>query len=624
MKNYYILKQAVITAMAVLAIGAQNNAYALGLGNISVKSHLGETLRANIKIYGASELKGEACFRVINDTSVENPIVSANFKLSKIIDDAATLTVTTQQIINEPIANLVVLTECEVNIRREYVLLLDPPVVAETSQTIVTDAISEDATGVNDKTGIEEKDISEPLAQAPIVRKARALTKKTPTKKQKNKNKAKKSVASAGNNNEKLVENLSPSSKNIAIDHKLRLSISGGETLNNPQNSANLNLAHLKLDKQLHFTPEAATAGAVDNIEMQDEVTVLNNRMLHLEKQINSLMQANQVLKVENKDKAQQLEQINSSSNKLDWMGYILGGALLLSGLVIAEKLRSRRQIQQLEEAELAFLSTDQSATKSVAMQEFSPNDEYFGPLTKQDFSGTLEDLTPISGVSGPAKAADSFFSVDEFDSENNILDHADVFLSHGRTSLAIQLLQNHLLDFPKKSVTIWLFLLDLLAKENMQAVYEQTALECKEHFNIRIAAFSNDEASLKQHFEDYPRLYAGLQDVWGTPAALIYLDDLIYNSRLETRAGFDKSVIEELLLLKSITQDVGSTATIIQLDEKKLALKELKDAQIAANKAEKLLQLDALPLLENSKELPLLEPEVKETMFEFNLAEFK
>lgn len=94
-------------------------------------------------------------------------------------------------------------------------------------------------------------------------------------------------------------------------------------------------------------------------------------------------------------------------------------------------------------------------------------------------------------------------------------MDHADVFLSHGRTSLAIQLLQNHLQDYPKQSVTIWLFLLDLLAKENLQAVYEQTTLECKEHFNIRIAAFSNDEASPKQNLEDFPRLTAGLEQAW-------------------------------------------------------------------------------------------------------------
>ena len=630
MLNNYTLKQAVITALAILVIGANNNAYALGLGNINVKSHLGQTLRASIKIQGASELKGEACFRVINDSSAENPISSANFKLSKIVGDSATLTVTTHQIVNEPITGLSIMAECDVNIRRDYVLLLDPPAAATSQRAETEDTIAEDATLVDDSTRAilkeiaELKEVAEPDVQAQTVKIAATSTKKSSAKKQKNNSKANKNVVlTTGYNGENT--NITPedSSKNAALDSKPRLRISAEETSSNTQHTPNL-----RLDRELHFNAEASPQAAA-NIEMQDEATVLNNRMLHLEQQINTLMQANQKLKAENKIaenkfKAQQLEQVNSSSNKLDWLGYILGGGLLLSGLTIAEKLRSRRQIQQLVDAELAFLSPNQTVNNSANLEEFKTNDDYFGSLTRQEFSSTFENSTVKSSVFEPPKTAETPFSVEEFDSEHNILDHADVFLSHGRTSLAIQLLQNHLLDFPKKSVTIWLFLLDLLAKENMHGVYEQTALECKEHFNIRIAAFSNDEASPKQHVEDFPRLYAGLQDVWGTPAALVYLDDLIYNSRLETRVGFEKCVLEELLLLKSIAQDLVSTATVIQLDEKKLALKELKDAQIAANKAEKLLLMDELPVLKDSKNLAQMALETEETLFEFNLTEFK
>ncbi len=620
MLNNHTLKQAVITALAILVIGAQNNAYALGLGNINVKSHLGQTLRASIKIQGASELKGEACFRVINDSTVENPIDSANFKLSKVVGDSATLTITTHQIVNEPITSLSIMAECDVNIRRDYVLLLDPPAAATSQRAETENTVAEDATLVDDSARAILKEIAEPHIQAQTVKIAATSTKKSSEKKQKNNRKANKNVVlTAGKNDENAHIKPSEGFKNAALDSKSHLSISGAETSRNLPHSANL-----RLDRELHFTAEAPPQEAMANIEMQDEATVLNNRMLHLEQQINMLMQANQKLKTENKFKAHQLEQVNSSSNKLDWLGYILGGALLLSGITIAEKLRSRRQIQQLVDAELAFLSPNQTVNNSANLEEFKTNDDYFEPLTRQEFSSTFENSTVKSSVFEPPKTAETPFSVEEFDSEHNILDHADVFLSHGRTSLAIQLLQNHLLDFPKKSVTIWLFLLDLLAKENMHGVYEQTALECKEHFNIRIAAFSNDEASPKQHVEDFPRLYAGLQDVWGTPAALVYLDDLIYNSRLETRVGFEKSVLEELLLLKSIAQDLVSTATVIQLDEKKLALKELKDAQIAANKAEKLLLMDELPILKDSKNLAQMSLETEETLFEFNLTEFK
>ena len=167
------------------------------------------------------------------------------------------------------------------------------------------------------------------------------------------------------------------------------------------------------------------------------------------------------------------------------------------------------------------------------------------------------------------------------------------------------------------------MYLLDLLAKENLKAVYEQTALECKEHFNIKIAEFSRSENDLNSTLESYPRITAGLQQVWGTPAALTYLDDLIYNSRLEIRVGFHKNVIEELLLLRSVAQEELKTAEVIQMDEKKLALKELKEAQLTAKKEAKLKQIDEIAIKEAEK-LALEEKVTPLERFEFNLVEYK
>jgi hypothetical protein len=173
--------------------------------------------------------------------------------------------------------------------------------------------------------------------------------------------------------------------------------------------------------------------------------------------------------------------------------------------------------------------------------------------------------------------------------------------------SLAIQLLQNHLIDFPKQSVTIWMFLLDLIAKENLPALYEQTALECKEYFNIKIADYTQPEADNGESLESFPRIAAGLQQVWGTPAALAYLDDLIYNSRLEVRVGFHKNMIEELLMLKRVTQEELKSAQVIRLDEKKIEMLELKEAQLAAKKEDKIKKME----------------ETSFEKFEFNLVEY-
>ena len=154
--------------------------------------------------------------------------------------------------------------------------------------------------------------------------------------------------------------------------------------------------------------------------------------------------------------------------------------------------------------------------------------------------------------------------------------------------------------------------------------MYEKTALECKEHFNVKIAAFSKTETDSNDNLESFPRITSGLQQLWGTPAALTYLDDLIYNSRLEVRVGFHKNVIEELILLRSIAQEELKTAQVIQIDEKKLAMKELKEAQLATKREEKLKQMDEISQGEESKKQAEAKLETKEAMFEFNLVEFK
>ena len=615
MRSNYTLKQAVITALTMLAIGTQSQALALGLGNIEVKSHLGQPLRASIKIQGAAELKNEACFRVINDNSAENQLANVDFKLSKAVDDVAILTVTTSHAIHEPIVNLSVIAECDASMRRDYVLLLDPLLTAEAENPAAEAAVNTD-----DKVDATANGTITTAAHQQTINVPVTSSKKTSGKKQKNsKNANINTVLTAGYHVEKPAGAIAAGAENnVPKENKPRLSISGGDASN-----INLNSAQLRLDRELHFTPDTAPQALAAEVEIQDEITVMSNRLAHLKQQIDTLAQANLKLKSENQLKAQQLSEANALNNKLDFIGYILGGGLLMAGVNIADKWRRRRQIQQLENAQLAWVNNSKATTNFGSLEEFDTNDDFFELETHRELKNAAEKSAEITDASEAKKDSEVSFTVEEFNADHNVLDHADVFLSHGRTSLAIQLLQNHLLDFPKQSVTIWMYLLDLLAKENLQALYEQTALECKEHFNIKIADFSRCEDESNSSLESYPRIASGLQQFWGKPAALTYLDDLIYNSRLEVRVGFHKNVIEELLLLRSVAQEELRTAEVIQMDEKKLAMKELKEAQLAAKKEAKLKQIDEIAIKETEK-LALEEKVTPLERFEFNLVEYK
>ncbi len=620
-QHNFKLKLAVISALSAYAFGVSGSAFALGLGNIDVKSHLGQPLRATIKVQGANELKGDGCFKLISDANLENALSSANFKLSKIVNDEAILTISTNQIISEPITSMALMAECDANVRRDYILLLDPPTTVETKNSADEESTLFSDSSLN--TNIYAEAPAEKSAPQTVkVGKSAGKTVKTKssTTKKSNKN----IVLSTGFNAESTTDGkatAAAAAKTVAktsIVNKTstpHLSVSSGDMVM----SHSLESPNLLLDRQLHLSPETSPAAYAPEIAVQDEVTVMNNRLAHLQKQISALQQRNTVLEAENKPKALQAEQDKASSNNWQWLNYLAGAGLLAGGYFAANWWRRRRQMQQLELANANWINIEHGAAASIVPAAISnTNDDFFDDLTTQaPFNSAPEALNNFK------EASEKQITVEEFSANQNILDHADVFLSHGRTSLAIQLLQNHLLDYSKQSVTIWLFLLDLLAKENMQAAYEQTALECKEHFNIRITEFSNDEASEKTTFEDFPRLYAALQEIWGTPAAVTFLDDLIYNSRLESRVGFEKSVIEELLILKNIANEAINTAEVIQIDEKKLMMKERKDAQIAAKKAEKLVQMNEHVLLEQSKLAAAKVGSTPEEYFEFNLVEY-
>jgi Tfp pilus assembly protein FimV len=137
MQCNYKLKQAVAIALGIFALGLQQQAMALGLGELDVKSHLGQPFRAKIKVHDATDLKAGdfnngSCFRLGESVDSGSALNGVNFKLGMLDNDEAILTLSTVQVVNEPILNLSIIAECGSAVRRDYVVLLDPVSTTET------------------------------------------------------------------------------------------------------------------------------------------------------------------------------------------------------------------------------------------------------------------------------------------------------------------------------------------------------------------------------------------------------------------------------------------------------------------------------------------------------------
>jgi hypothetical protein len=145
-------------------------------------------------------------------------------------------------------------------------------------------------------------------------------------------------------------------------------------------------------------------------------------------------------------------------------------------------------------------------------------------------------------------------------DEIEGVLEHAEVFIAHGRTVLAIQLLQNHLTDFPNQSPTIWLKLLSLLANEGLETEYDVAVIECNQFFNIKLPNFAEADMPDDSTIEDHPHIVDRLEGAWGSPYAITLLNDLIYNQHAQPREGFARGTFEELFFLKKIAEALQSS----------------------------------------------------------------
>lgn len=620
----YKIKHAVTSALSILAIGFHSTPFALGLSDIQLQSHLGEPLKATINVLGANDLKSASCLRLGPNSDLKN----LKLNLGKVTGNTGKITITSRQVINEPILNVAVVAGCESSITRDYVLLLDPPTGLVGAATNVSTA---DVNTANDTATVEKIDNADKSStNAAIATTQNSVAKPQQKKTNIIKTKArssKKTKAAAKKSTGTPRVNKPAALEKSKINAQPRLSISTGFAT--PYTST----SGLVLDRQLTFKPDSNVVIASEDIAIDDEVTVMNNRLAHLQAQITKLQEQNTKLKTQNKNQSDQLAVASAKKSSLSGALSFVGASLLLllSGYVGYNWYRRRQMQLQDHQTNAIWVNSTHDKNQNLAEESATPSDPKADNLfTDVNFGISSTQNPEKEEKASPEATMESTFEstrteessiVLEDEQQFSVLDHADVFLSHGRATLAIQLLQNHLIEHPKQSVTIWLFLLDLIAKENLEEVYKETALDCKLHYNVKIAEFSAQDASSNESLEDFPHLAKGLEDVWNTPEAVVFLDDLIYNNRLEPRAGLPKNLVEELILLRTMASERAESAEVIRLDEKKLAIIEQKEALLEAKKADKLKKIEEAEE-KARKEAAINAQAADETSFEFTLVE--
>lgn len=612
MDNNLKLRKAIIIAIALMGTGYSMHSKAIGLGDVLVKSYIGQPLIADIKVNGIHKKMDASCFDISSDDA--NAISNVNFKLNRLTDEEGVLSITTNRAVLEPIASLTVVSNCDTTFTRHYNLLIDPaPISSSTDSFALQNDFSSNTEAVN--------------TIAPIATTSN-LSSNTPIKSNtKAKSKAKRASSQTvaevkSTTNSKVTTNTASTTVVADKIKKPVLTISGGNIFANQFEPTSLKL---NFDKSIKTDRTLNPAAYSEEAAFSDEVTVMNNRLAHLDKQLNSIRQQNIVLKNSNAQMNTQIADMKQENDFLRVMSFFFGGGLLASSYFFVDWLRRRNETLKAEKEKALWesLEGDFNENDPVEVQKFNIDDNYiplkhdhhhFEVKSEEDF-----DEFEKSHIYTPAftRSADEDF-VEEVTS---VADDAKLFLSHGRTGLAIQLLQNHLIEFPRESASNWLFLLDLLAKEGKQEEFETAANECKKYFNVELPKFAH-ETELTGGVESFERISLDLQRVWGTPEATTYLDDLIHNARNQPREGFNKELFEELVLLREIAEEEIRLAEVIPLTNKKANTKANKEQAMAhqlpeIEVSEEFKEIGKNLALENTKKD---EPSSSDEYFEFEL----
>lgn len=246
-------------------------------------------------------------------------------------------------------------------------------------------------------------------------------------------------------------------------------------------------------------------------------------------------------------------------------MGWALGaGVLGLLTLFLLRRRGEKTRLRPIPAGRVGQAKAIPQAMPAAPEAIETPQAPETPPQAADDANGLKRHTVPLPEEAPPPP-------VDRVREEmDHALDIAEVMLSYGRTTGAMQALKDYLHEHPAVSVRPWLKLLDLHRQTGMREDFERTAETVHRHFNVKVPGWDEGVSGepLRSFFEEegerveilgleqIPHLLAKIQAAWPEVSCLEFLQHLLVDNRGGGRMGFPVSVVAEILLLEDILND--------------------------------------------------------------------
>ena len=497
----------------LLSLFHASSAIGLGLGELSVRSHLGQALHVSVKILGANAATAASCFSLAPGEGAAVPPPRAQLSLEQ-GNGQTLLHIRTPYTVNDPVAQFSLISDCESRLRRDYVVLLDPP-------EREAPALSRNMPPVTAQAKVARAEPASPASRSAKKQQPKQIPSPRPSA-----------------SDTQTLPARKPATQDV---QEPRLVLSG-------RHGANSTSLALRLDTNLPDM-NRPHVGNLTPDELSDENTALTRKLAHLEAQLVALQKRNAEIDAKRKG-VSTTHTPSRSTLPAQWPLYLLITGLLVAAGLLVVWLRQRGTrttavtLSSMAAAPLPDLDemTADSWTESMPEHRWTELKVHQRNETRPESERVLE-FEP----STPDQTTEV---------NDGILDQAEVYMAHGHGDLAIHLLQEHLRDAPDESPVPWLLLLDLLHRERDIEGYTVASTECRRYFNVNLSNHPVSQEDETSHgLENYPHLLEQMVVVWSTPAIEDFFNDLIFDRRGGTRAGFEPGAYRDILLLRAVSR---------------------------------------------------------------------
>ena len=576
--------------LVILMLALAGNASAVGLGDLRGSPSLGQGLKLEIDLIGATKAALDAnCFRLVPPTAAnELPwLRRAIFSVQQ--GKTPVLEIRSELPLREPVLQLVVELGCGHDISREYIVLASPamdtaPVSRPLAQVVVEPMSSQVATRPPRSSRPQAIDrpkpaprLSDPVPQPAPGRKA----------------KAEKRPAESGLPDRVIL----PAGDDVG-DPSLRLSTEFSSMSGKGVTEAQREVLRLEYGMLIALHDQATTqlAAAEKLRVMESTLGELQQRTSDFAQRIEQGAVPGGVSANRNAEPAvpppsakptgqpkpltrPATPVVPEESSLSEWSLYggLLGALLGLVGWFGWKKYRERQATFVVLDDDLLEPEVEVDPKRGGEFEERGGVDLQVEPAAMgmpMIVDVDIGHLNEGGSAAKPAKAHDSMFSissatVDEHFEANPVMELADIMLSFGRVKGAAQALQEYIDNNPQEALQPWIRLMEVYRMAGMREEFENIASSLNKNFNVEVQSWASGPEATEVDFaldedsgstivqaprpeclEDMPRIMNNVLEMWAGGDVIGYLYQLLRDNRDGKRQGFALPVVEEILFL--------------------------------------------------------------------------